>query len=232
MLPKSTPLWSKMLEKLPRNIYNFTIRYLSNTLPNGTNAKKWGIKNSSICTHCGELESLGHVVGGCSSALKEGRFNWRHNSILKNLALPIIQKSDRRVYCDVDGFLSPTIITTEDFRPDLVITTNTNIYIVELTVGFETNIRKNEERKQSKYTDIINNLSKEKKVLFVNLSMGACGVVGKESGKLFSMLKELGMNEMESHFLIRKLMNVCIRSTYFIFCKREKAWEGPDLLVW
>ena len=59
--------------------------------------------------------------------------------------------------------------------------------------------------------------------------MGACGVVGKESGKLFSMLKELGMNEMESHFLIRKLMNVCIRSTYFIFCKREKAWEGPDL---
>ena len=80
--------------------------------------------------------------------------------------------------------------------------------------------------------DIINNLSKEKKVLFVNLSMGACGVVGKESGKLFSMLKELGMNEMESHFLIRKLMNVCIRSTYFIFCEREKAWEGPDLLVW
>ena len=128
------------------------------------------------------------------------------------------------------GFLSPTIITTEDFRPDLVITTNTNIYIVELTVGFETNIRKNEERKQSKYTDIINNLSKEKKVLFVNLSMGACGVVGKESGKLFSMLKEFGMNEMESHFLIRKLMNVCIRSTYFIFCKREKAWEGPLFL--
>ena len=40
VLPKSTPLWSKMLEKLPRNIYNFTIRYLSNTLPNGTNAKK------------------------------------------------------------------------------------------------------------------------------------------------------------------------------------------------
>ena len=73
---------------------------------------------------------------------------------------------------------------------------------------------------------------KEKKVLFVNLSMGACGVVGKGSGKLFSMLKELGMNEMESHFLIRKLMNVCIRSTYFIFCKREKAWEGLDLLVW
>ena len=150
----------------------------------------------------------------------------------QKLSFTHIQKSDRRVYCDVDGFLSPTIITTEDFRPDLVITTNTNIYIMELTVGFETNIRKNEERKQSKYTDSINNLSKEKKVLFVNLSMGACGVVGKESGKLFSMLKELGMNEMESHFLIRKLMNVCIRSTYFIFCKREKAWEDPDLLVW
>ena len=130
----------------------------------------------------------------------------------------------------MDGFLSPTIITTEDFRPDLVITTNTNIYIVELTVGFETNIRKNEERKQSKYTDIINNLSKEKKVLFVNLSMGACGVVGKESGKLFSMLKELGMNEMESHFLIRKLMNVCIRATYFIFCK-GMGRSGPFGMV-
>ena len=162
VLPKSTPCWSKMLDKLSRSIYNFTTRYLSNTLPNGTNAKRKRIKNSSTCTHYGELESLGHCVGECSSAFKEGRYNWCHDSVIKNLALALSQKSDHRVSCDMEGFQSPAVIATEDYRPGIVVITEAEIFIAKLMVGIDTNICKNEERKQSKYTDIFRAFSNRK----------------------------------------------------------------------
>ena len=44
--------WSNVISDLPRNIFSFTIRYLNNTLANGTNAIKWGITNNSNCTFC------------------------------------------------------------------------------------------------------------------------------------------------------------------------------------
>ena len=71
--------WSNVISHLPRNIFNFTIRYLNNTLANGTNAIKWGITNSSTCIFCDQQQTL--VIGGCKTALLESRYNWRHDSI-------------------------------------------------------------------------------------------------------------------------------------------------------
>ena len=69
--------WSNVISHLPRNIFNFTIRYLSNTLANATTAMKWGISNSSTCIFCDQQQTLGHVIGGCESVLLESRYNWR-----------------------------------------------------------------------------------------------------------------------------------------------------------
>ena len=56
--------WPNVISHLPRNIFSFTIRYLSNTLANGTNAIKWGITNSSTCTFCDQQQTLGHAIDG------------------------------------------------------------------------------------------------------------------------------------------------------------------------
>ena len=45
-------------------------------------------------------------------------------------------------------YSSPSVITGEDLRPDIVITKANLLYILELTVGLETNISKNAERKE------------------------------------------------------------------------------------
>ena len=51
-------------------------------------------------------------------------------------------------------------ITGESYRPDLLLLTDKNIlYILELTVGFETNIQNNSDRKATKYSSLINDLS-------------------------------------------------------------------------
>ena len=75
-------VWSKSITKLPKNIYNFSIRYNNNTLENATNMHKWGKTASPLCLHCNKNQTLGHVIGGCKIALREKRYktNMKINS--------------------------------------------------------------------------------------------------------------------------------------------------------
>ena len=103
--------------------------------------------------------------------------------------------------------------------------------VLELTVGFETNMKKNTERKLNHYKDLIARLNNTYRVKFVNLSMGGVGIIGKDS-TVQKTFMEMGLEKAETMYLIRKIINVCLRSTYFIFCQRNKAWESPVLLAW
>ena len=67
-------LWSSAQSNLPKNIVNFSIRYLNNTLANRVNLYKWKLSQSSDCSFCLCPESLLHVVSGCKSYLEEGRY--------------------------------------------------------------------------------------------------------------------------------------------------------------
>ena len=97
------------------------------------------------------------------------------------------------VYADLPSFLSPILITGNSFRPDLLLLIDAKIlYILELTIGFETNIQNNSDRKAAKYSSLINDLSLScSKVVFVNILMGAIGVMGSSCNFLLSLLHEL-----------------------------------------
>ena len=222
------------MDALPRNLYSYVVRYLSNCLANGTNAVKWGITNSAKCLFCDENQTLQHVVSACRSSLNDGRWNWRHDSILINIARMISKIQDVKVYCDVTDseFQTPSVITGDDERPDIVFVNARELYILELTVGFETNIQKNSERKKKKYVDLVKRLQKDYNVKYFDLSMGAIGTIGTESEEIRDMFEKLGLERTECDYLIRKIINVCIRSTYYIFCQRNKQWESPGLLTW
>ena len=104
--------------------------------------------------------------------------------------------------------------------------------VLELTVGFETNIERNTERKRAGYDELISRLKTQyQQVKFVNLSMGAIGVIGKGCN-LQKEFKEMGLDDKESIYLTRRIINVCIRTTYYLFCQRNIAWEPPSLLAW
>ena len=78
-------IWSKFILKLPKNIYNFSIRCVNNSLANASNMHKWGKTTSSLCLHCNKNQTLGHVVAGCEILLREKRYNYRHDFILLNV---------------------------------------------------------------------------------------------------------------------------------------------------
>ena len=65
-------LWSSVQCRLPQNIFNFTVRYISNSLPSRKNLVKWGLSSSTDCSFCCSPESLLHIISGCKAYLDEG----------------------------------------------------------------------------------------------------------------------------------------------------------------
>ena len=121
------------------------------------NMARWGLSQSPDCSFCLNPESLLHVVAGCQQYLD--RFTWRHDSILNFIAKslqPVINVYSSR-YADDNGFLNPSIITGENYRPELLFLIQSKcLYILELTVGFESNLNNNAVREKEKYLNLIN----------------------------------------------------------------------------
>ena len=117
----SSILWSKVITQLPKNIYNFCIRYVNNTLANKTNLHKWGKAPSPHCSTSNKPQTLGHVVAGYSVHLNKKRYNYRHDSVLLNIVKSIKSSEVRRIYADLEGYMSPSIISGEEKCPDTII---------------------------------------------------------------------------------------------------------------
>ena len=218
VLSSTIKLWSIAQSALPRYIFNFTVSYLNNSLPTSENMVNWGQSNNSSCSACAETETLLHVVAGCKAYLRETRYDWRHNSVLLFLTKTFIKIKGVEIYSDLDDYRSPSIITGELLRPDLLIISKEVLYVLELTVGFETNLCNNWVRKQNKYKDLIVSLSQSyEDVKFINLSMGALGVYNKSCNSFFSMMDELKLSKVEKKYIARTTTNLAIRCSYYIF---------------
>ena len=74
----TTSLWSKFRESLPKNIFNFIIKYLNNTLPTRkTFINSLSFNHSPSCSFCLQSETSQFIVSSCKSYLDHGRYNWR-----------------------------------------------------------------------------------------------------------------------------------------------------------
>ena len=109
---------------------------------------------------CLNSQTLQHVVSGCKVYLPEGKYNWHHDSILKNLVTYFRSIcGNLKYYVDIPGFESPSVIIGEERRPDIVIHDTNKLYIIELTVDFETRISINTERKSKHYENLCKELN-------------------------------------------------------------------------
>ena len=124
-------------------------------------------------------------------------------------------------------------MTGDNLRPDLLLVLpNKCLYILELTVAFESNIRKNSHREHTKYHGLIrqhDHLFTE--VKYINLSVSTLGVFDQLSQSFLDMLKDLNYIPSTRNYITRKISNITIRTTYDIFCRRNKDWDNPGLLL-
>ena len=67
-------------------------------------------------------------------------------------------------------------------------------------------------------------------VRFVNLSMSSLGVFSDECSTFFHMMNDIGIDKKQQRYVIKKMINIAIRATYYIFCCRNRNWDSPDLM--
>ena len=78
--------WNDILAT-PPNLLSFCLSSTYDVLPSPNNLKRWHICTESSCFLCNkEVCTTAHVLGGCQSSLNQGRFTFRHDSVLKELA--------------------------------------------------------------------------------------------------------------------------------------------------
>ena len=177
---------------------------------------------------CLQPETLHHIVAECKTYLNEKRYNWRHDSILLFIAKTLSFVSNYCIYADLIGFDSPSIVTDTENRPDCILRLtkehdSRELYIIELTVWFETNLQKNSLRKEAKYSMLLSHLrQKFDKVFFVNLSLSEVGFYESSCSSFTDMLKHLKFTEEKRTFTLKRIADICICTTYYIFYRRNK----------
>ena len=67
-------------------------------------------------------------------------------------------------------------------------------------------------------------------VRFVNLSMSSLGVFSDECSTFLDMMNDIGIDKKQQRYIIKKMINIAIRATYYIFCCRNRNWDSPDLM--
>ena len=78
--------WRRLIHGLDDGELQFNLRAISNTLPTPDNLRRWGQNEvDPACPLCGRPASLRHILNSCSVALHQGRYTWRHDSVLEVL---------------------------------------------------------------------------------------------------------------------------------------------------
>jgi hypothetical protein len=59
--------------------------------------------------------------------------------------------------------------------------------------------------------------------------LSTLGVFSWSSENFDGMLRSLKCDAKFCKYIKKKIVNMCIRTSYYIFCKRNKVWDNPKL---
>ncbi|KAK2831157.1 hypothetical protein Q7C36_016243 [Tachysurus vachellii] len=190
----------------------FTIRAAYDVLTSPTNLSQWYAEDPT-CPLCPSLATLKHILVGCKTSLAQGRYTWRHNQVLKCLAAvfesqrtsanvhppPIIQVAANTICSGGMGLEAagrlcfPAEIAAINLRPDLVLWSASLklVYIIELTVPWESAVEEAYELKKLRYAELATDAQQQGWNVKVHpVEVGCRGFVATSTSRL---LREMGV---------------------------------------
>ena len=60
--------------------------------------------------------------------------------------------------------------------------------------------------------------------------MSSLGVFSDECSTFLDMMNDIGIDKKQQRYIIKKMINIAIRATYYILCCRNRNWGSPDLM--
>ena len=185
---------------------------------------------SDICCLCNKKsETIHHIVSNCEVSANEGRYTWRHNSVLYTILTHInsIVNDGYSIYADIEGYANPASLF-RSVRPDVVIVKSDRYFIIELTVCFETNLVKSREYKINKYKSTKDEvLDKNITVELYTVEFTCLGLTSKALALFTKLLRNFNVDVKR---MTSKCSEVCCRTSYYIFNRRGKTWNVKDIL--
>ena len=226
--------WKASLSGLSEPAYLFVMRALVDALPTNSNLAMWKKISSSSCQACGSSkQTLLHVLNNCQNKLD--LYTWRHNNILlhlKNFIMSNLQDCD--VYCDIavesgqfkDAKVRtvPSDIFVTNLRPDIVIVRRAikHISLLELTVPFESNIAKAQERKADRYSPLVAGLQEAGYDCdFLSLEIGSRGIAAQGTCRTVRSLSHSSRKDARN--LVKQLCNISVKCSYLIFLEKDNS---------
>ena len=237
--------WKSYLWDLPRGVAKFAVNSSLNTLPSGDNLRRWGKRVSDICgiCNCNSKQTLNHILSSCRVSLEQGRFTWRHDSVLRTLCRSVggQLRVGYQLFADMVGHQAPggNVIPPDLFstsqRPDVVILNEEarDVIIFELTCPFDNNISTAHDFKTNKYSSLVTDLENLGfKVDLFCVEISVRGQVSKSNrARLKSFLfRSTGIRKCTD--LIVKLSRASLLGSFSIFCARnEMNWTTDQSIV-
>ena len=124
------------------------------------------------------------------------------------------------VYADLPGYTSPSVLYT-DILPDITVVRGFETHILKLTCCYEKNFSASGDAKIRKYADP----SKSTKVQLTfhvhTLEVSSLGFVSCASFRKFMF--GISAQPLQAGSM-RKLGEMALRSSFYIFCFRHKTW--------
>ena len=185
--------------------------------------------NSEDCICKEKAQTQHHILNNCKTAVEQGRLTWRHDSVLHTIAyhLQVLTNKGYQILVDMPGFPGPGSVF-ESLRPDIVVCNKNEVITIELTICFETNFEQSRKYKETRYENLKSNLiekNRNLKMLFIEFSsLGFCSTQSIEFSK---WAKSVGVDVPR---MLGICTEVCIRSSYYIFNRRNKEWTNPVIL--
>ena len=230
---KEAEQWSNTITTLPQHIFKFALNSITNTLPHNANLHMWKKTPSPKCKLCSERQTLAHVLNSCEVALKNRRYNSRHDAILQCIFLFVKKHLQPNSNITVDlpahNYQFPQHVALTDTRPDLVIWNDRErtAAIVELTVPFETGFEEAISRKTNRYSGLLDESRKNGfDTKLITIEIGARGFINMPG--LAKLYLQTTANRKEKNELERIIIRTCIEESYKIWCMRNWQSSYPE----
>ena len=183
---------------------------------------------------------LAHILSNCTVALEQGRFTWRHNSVLTSMIELFRPKliDGFVLFSDLPGMqaahggtIPPHVLVTT-FKPDIFLLNESmsSVIIFELTCPWDRNIDRSHEFKEEKYATLVTDLSRNYSVSLFSVEISSRGLVTPANrARIKAFLFKCCTNAKS---ITKPAISICSKasllSSYSLFSARnEPSWNSP-----
>ena len=222
----SPQLWVKAVEGLPPEVFKFSLNAALDTLPSNINLRRWGKKNYDICPLCSSSQSLQHVLNNCPTAMNLRRYSMRHDNVLEVIGEFVKNHLEPSFTLTIDlpsmTYKFPQHIVSTDMRPDITwwCDDRKELWLLELTISFESQMEDARHRKQAKYRDLVEaGQGAGFRTNLITIEVGSRGMVDISS---FSTLRStLAVSQKDMSTLCISIIRRTVLESHKIWCSRN-----------